>query len=102
MSTLFLVLAKYPHIQERAQTELDSVIGRDRLPEYDDRPRLPYIEAICKELLRWKMAAPLGRSITLSKLASVSTNGDVGKVSGMPRLKMMSTKGTSSRKAQSF
>jgi len=36
------------------------VIGRDRLPTFDDRPRLPYLEAVCKELMRWQMVAPLG------------------------------------------
>jgi hypothetical protein len=37
------------------------VISRDRLPTYDDKPRLPYIEAMSKELLRWHMVTPLGR-----------------------------------------
>ena len=50
----------FPHVQRRAQAELDLVVGRDRLPTFDDRPRLPYIEAICKELLRWLIVAPIG------------------------------------------
>ena len=60
MHSLFLALVLYPHVQRRAQTELDIVIGRDRMPTFDDRARLPYIEAICKELMRWQMVAPLG------------------------------------------
>ena len=60
MYSLFLALVLFPHVQRRAQVELDLVIGRDRLPTFDDRPHLPYIEALCKELLRWQMVTPLG------------------------------------------
>jgi len=63
MSSLFLALILSPHVQERARAELDLVIGRDRLPTFDDRPRLPYIEALCRELMRWQMVAPIGLSV---------------------------------------
>ena len=36
----------------KAQKELDAMIGRDRLPEFSDRPSLPYINAILKEVIR--------------------------------------------------
>jgi len=60
MSFLFLALVLSPHVQERAQAELDRIVGRDQLPTFDDRPRLPYIEAICRELIRWQMVTPMG------------------------------------------
>jgi cytochrome P450 len=60
MSSLFLALVLFPHVQKQAQAELDVVVGRDRLPTFDDRPRLPYIEALCKELMRWNMVTPIG------------------------------------------
>jgi len=60
MYSLFLALVLFPQVQRRAQAELDVVIGRDRLPTFDDRPRLPYIEALCKELMRWQMVTPIG------------------------------------------
>jgi len=60
MTSLFVVLTLYPEVQKRAQAQIDSVISRDRLPTFEDRSRLPYIEAICKELLRWQMVLPLG------------------------------------------
>ena len=60
LSSLFLALVLYPEVQKRAQAELDLVVSRDRLPTYDDKPRLPYIEAISKELLRWQMVTPMG------------------------------------------
>ena len=55
-----MVLVLFPQVQRRAQAELDLVIGRDRLPTFDDRPRLPYVEALCKELTRWHLVLPLG------------------------------------------
>ncbi|KAN0137800.1 cytochrome P450 [Lactarius tabidus] len=60
MTSLFVALTLYPEVQKRARAQIDSVISRDRLPTFEDRPRLPYIEAICKELLRWQMVLPLG------------------------------------------
>ena len=69
MSSLFLALILFPEVQKRAQEELDSVISRDRLPTYDDKPRLPYIEAMSKELLRWHMVTPLGTGFPLSSPA---------------------------------
>lgn len=50
----------HPAVQAKAQAELDSVIGSGRLPDYNDRPSLPYIDAIVKEVLRWNPVAPLG------------------------------------------
>jgi len=53
----------FPDIQKKAQDELDSVIGRDRLPTFEDRPRLPFVDAVCKEVLRWNPVVPAGESI---------------------------------------
>ncbi|ETW77249.1 cytochrome P450 monooxygenase 26 [Heterobasidion irregulare TC 32-1] len=60
LAFFILALLRYPEVQERAQSELDAIVGRDRLPEYEDKEALPYINAICQELLRWRMVAPLG------------------------------------------
>lgn len=60
MSSFFLAMVLYPGVQAKAQAELDSVIGSGRLPDYNDRPSLPYINAIVKEVLRWNPVAPLG------------------------------------------
>jgi hypothetical protein len=60
MYSFFLAIVLFPEVQRRAQAELDIAIGRDRLPTFDDRPRLPYIDAMCKELKRWQMVTPTG------------------------------------------
>jgi Cytochrome P450 len=70
MASLFLALTLYPHVQRRAQCELDFLLAGDRLPTFDDRPRLPYIDALCKELLRWQMVTPLGACLLQSELES--------------------------------
>ena len=35
----------YPAATKKAQAELDTVIGKDRLPVLSDRPDLPYVTA---------------------------------------------------------
>ena len=53
-------MALYPKVQKKAQEEIDSVIGPNRLPNFEDRPFLPYINAVVKESMRWHVPAPLG------------------------------------------
>jgi cytochrome P450 len=56
----FLAMNLFPEVQRKAQTEIDAVVGLERLPTLEDRPRLPYINALVKEVLRWNTVAPLG------------------------------------------
>jgi cytochrome P450 len=49
-----------PAIQSAAQQQLDQVLNGERLPDFDDEKRLPYIHAIVKEILRWRPILPLG------------------------------------------
>ena len=51
VTTFFLAMCLHPEIQVAAQAELDSVVGNERLPTMADRPSLPYINAIVKEVL---------------------------------------------------
>ena len=60
LSSFLLALLLYPEVQSRAQAEIDYVIGRSRLPAFSDRPKLPYVDAVCKEILRWRLVLPLG------------------------------------------
>ncbi|KAF7790551.1 hypothetical protein EIP86_001507 [Pleurotus ostreatoroseus] len=50
----------YPEVMRRAQAQIDEVVGRDRLPSFSDREQLPYIEAMVKEVLRWRPVGPIG------------------------------------------
>ncbi|KAK5640469.1 hypothetical protein RI129_011280 [Pyrocoelia pectoralis] len=49
---VFLYLLLHPEVQQKAQEEIDSVIGRGRPPTSEDRPRLPYVECVVFESLR--------------------------------------------------
>ncbi|KAG1733011.1 cytochrome P450 [Suillus paluster] len=55
-----LAMVSYPDVQRRAQMEIDSVVGRDRLPTFEDRASLPYVESVLREALRWHPILPLG------------------------------------------
>ncbi|KAG8220285.1 cytochrome P450 [Butyriboletus roseoflavus] len=53
----------FPEKQKRAQEELDRVVGPDRLLAFEDRPSLPYTEAIISECFRWHPTSPAGESM---------------------------------------
>ena len=50
----------YPDVAKKAQAELDAVVGQDRLPNFADRERLPYINALVLEVIRWHSVVPNG------------------------------------------
>ncbi|KXN81295.1 O-methylsterigmatocystin oxidoreductase [Leucoagaricus sp. SymC.cos] len=58
VQSFFMAMALYPEVQRKAQKELDAVLN-GRLPEFNDRPSLPYINAMVKESMRWQLVAPL-------------------------------------------
>ena len=53
-------MIRHPEVQRRAQQELDAVVGSDRIPTFQDRDRLPYVDAVCSEIMRWMPVGPLG------------------------------------------
>jgi cytochrome P450 len=50
--TFLLAMVRYPEVFQKAQEEVDRVVGRDRLPNLADRNALPYIECVVKESYR--------------------------------------------------
>ncbi|KAJ1310605.1 hypothetical protein OPQ81_009136 [Rhizoctonia solani] len=63
-SNVFLIFAiammLHPEIQQKAQAELDNLIGYSRLPLMEDRHQLPYVNRLIQELLRWCPVLPTG------------------------------------------
>lgn len=51
--TFVLAMVRHPEIMIQAQDEIQRVIGRDRMPNLQDRESLPFIDCILKECLRW-------------------------------------------------
>ncbi|PVF92510.1 cytochrome P450 [Serendipita vermifera] len=50
----------FPEVAKKIQDEITEVIGNGRLPSVKDRARLPYAEAVWREVLRWNPAVPIG------------------------------------------
>ncbi|TFY50489.1 hypothetical protein EVG20_g11487, partial [Dentipellis fragilis] len=62
-----IAMLLYPEVQQRAQDEIDTVVGRSRAPNFADFDQLPYIQAVVKELLRWRSPVLLGIPHTTSE-----------------------------------
>ena len=43
----------HPEVFAKAQAEIDRVVGTDRLPDFQDRTSLPYVESLVKEVYRY-------------------------------------------------
>lgn len=57
----------FPEAAARAQKELDEVIGRERVPTFDDQADLPYVQAFIKEVHRWRPVSAGGFLHALSE-----------------------------------
>lgn len=69
----------YPAVQKKAQAEIDAVVGNDRLPEVNDRPNLPYLEAVLMEVLRYHPIGPMGTfGLYIQKSCSVGLRHSLG------------------------
>ena len=55
-----LYMVRYPEVQARVQQELARVVGEDRSPAMEHRPRLPYTEAVIMEVQRHANIVPFG------------------------------------------
>ncbi|KAK7692903.1 hypothetical protein QCA50_004539 [Cerrena zonata] len=58
--TFFIAMSLFPHVQRKAQEELDRVVGPNRLPDFDDYDNLVYIQAVALESMRWIPVTPIG------------------------------------------
>ncbi|KLO20177.1 CyP450 monooxygenase [Schizopora paradoxa] len=58
--TFILAVLEDQEIQRKGQEELDRVLGKGCLPTFADRESLPYVQAICYEVIRWEPILPLG------------------------------------------
>lgn len=57
--SMMLYLTKYPEVQRRVREEIDVVVGPQRLPSFDDRPRLRFLENFVYEVMRSMPLNPL-------------------------------------------
>ena len=66
--SFFLAMTCFPDIQRKAQAEIDTFVGSDRLPSIADKDLLPHVHAIVLEVLRWFPVGPLGKTELFSAL----------------------------------
>lgn len=53
-------MALHPHEQKKAQQEIDSITGGgQRTVALEDRPNMPYMRALLKEVARWHVVVPM-------------------------------------------
>ncbi|KAG0621476.1 hypothetical protein M758_3G022900 [Ceratodon purpureus] len=52
-------LVRNPHVLQKLTSELDAVVGRDRMVQETDIPKLKYLQAVIKEVFRLHPPAPL-------------------------------------------
>ncbi|KAJ7822933.1 cytochrome P450 [Mycena leptocephala] len=60
LAVFVLAMTLHPECQAKAHKEIDSVVGDLRLPDFEDREHLPFVECILQETLRWNPGLPLG------------------------------------------
>lgn len=53
MSFFVACMMQHPNVQERAQEEIDRVVGREKLPGLEDRDALPFIGCVVQETMRY-------------------------------------------------
>ncbi|KAJ7895083.1 cytochrome P450 [Mycena leptocephala] len=60
IEVFLLAMILFPAVQKKAQEEIDSVVGQGRSPRFEDYDALPYVQALIKEVTRWRCIAPTG------------------------------------------
>ncbi|XP_030835987.1 LOW QUALITY PROTEIN: cytochrome P450 2J6 [Strongylocentrotus purpuratus] len=56
----FIYMMAFPEVQSRVQAELDQVVGRERMPGWQDRKNLPYTCAVLMEVQRKGAVGAMG------------------------------------------
>ncbi|KAF2240499.1 cytochrome P450 [Trematosphaeria pertusa] len=58
LQTFALACVAHPDFMAVAQKEIDDVVGQERMPDFADLEKLPYIHAIVEENFRWRHILP--------------------------------------------
>ena len=66
LKTFVLAMVLHPQVYKKARAEIDRVVGPERLPDFEDREHLPYLECVVKEVFRYAHAHAPTRHITIA------------------------------------
>ncbi|PCH38761.1 hypothetical protein WOLCODRAFT_66883, partial [Wolfiporia cocos MD-104 SS10] len=62
LSAFILTMVLNPEVLHEAQVEIDEVVSKERLPDFNDREKsLPYLECIIREVYQYSPPFPLGK-----------------------------------------
>ncbi|KAG1830207.1 cytochrome P450 [Suillus variegatus] len=67
LQIFLMAMILYPDVQARVRAEINQVVVHDKMPSIDDRPSLPYLDAVLREVLRWYPSIPLGMAHATTK-----------------------------------
>ncbi|KAJ3484834.1 hypothetical protein NLI96_g5364 [Meripilus lineatus] len=59
LTSFILAMMLHPEAQQKAQAELDEVVGKNELPTYSDVEKLPYVGALVAECFRSLPVTPI-------------------------------------------
>ncbi|KAM0753441.1 cytochrome P450 [Meredithblackwellia eburnea MCA 4105] len=62
LSIAIMAATCFPETTKMIQKQIDKVVGRDRLPRFEDQPDLPLVAAFIKEVYRWRPVSSGGFS----------------------------------------
>ena len=71
--SFMLAMTLHPDDFKKLQNEVDSVVGNNRIPCFEDMASLPRVRAVAKEVLRW-------RPVTAGGLPHQLTQDDIYKM----------------------
>lgn len=60
LQSFVLAMLSFPDAQNKAQDEIDRIIGNDRFPALKDYDNLPYLRALIDEVHRYRPILPIG------------------------------------------
>nr|XP_011762993.1 cytochrome P450 2A7 [Macaca nemestrina] len=63
----FLLLMKHPEVEAKVHEEIDRVIGKNRQPKFEDRVKMPYMEAVIHEIQRFGNVIPMSLARRVNK-----------------------------------
>lgn len=63
LSSFLLALLLHPRVLQKAREELDQVVGTERLPDFDDRKHLAYMECVLQEVYRFVISSCIAMTI---------------------------------------